>query len=146
MSFRALLCLPSRFLVIGDLFIDLQDTGLELATLDESTSNDKILCHLRSKLESVLERSDKNSVLERSDKNGDLWHSKFQNCLGALADRRHDRVQKWLCCNTAIFSGSNDVQKLQLEAVLVLAELKHGLCVCGCKCFVCYWRCVPPSL
>ena len=39
-------------------------------------------------------------------------------------------------------SSSNDVQKLQLEAVLALAEFKHGLSVCGCKCSVCFWRCV----
>jgi len=47
-----------------------------------------------------------------------------------------------ICCNTAEFSGSNDVQNLQLEAVLSLAELKQGLVVCGCKCSVCFWRCV----
>ena len=53
---------------LGDLFIDLQDTGLELVALDDTTSNDKILCHLRSRLESVL---------ERRGKDGDLWNSKF---------------------------------------------------------------------
>jgi hypothetical protein len=118
---------------LEDLFIDLQDTGLELAALDESTSNDRILSHLRSRLESVL---------DRRGKNGDLWHSKFQEFIEALADRRSDRVQRWLRCNTAEFSGSDDVQKLQLEAVLSLAKLKQGLSVCGCKCSVCFWRCV----
>jgi len=34
------------------------------------------------------------------------------------------------------------LQKLQLEAILSLAELKQGLSVCVCKCFVCFWRCV----
>ena len=111
-------------LEVGDLVINLQDTGLELAALDESTSNDRILCHLRSILESVF---------ERRGKNGDFWHSKFQDLLVALADRRRDRVEKWLCCNTTEFSGNNDIQRLQLEAVLVLAEVKQGLSVCGCK-------------
>ena len=100
---------------LGDLFIDLQDTSLELAALDDTTSNDKILCHLRSRLESVL---------ERRGKYGDLWHSKFQDFLGALTKRQHDQVQNWLCSNTAEFSSSNDVQKLQLEAFLDLAKLK----------------------
>ena len=62
---------------LGDLFIDLQDTRLELVALDDTTSNDKILCHLRSRLESVL---------ERRGKDGDLWHSKFQDLLGALTE------------------------------------------------------------
>ena len=66
---------------LGDLFIELQDTGLELAALDESTSNDQILSHLRSILESVL---------DRRGKTGDLWHSKFQDFIDALADRRSD--------------------------------------------------------
>ena len=32
---------------LGDLFIELQDTNLELEALDESTLNDRILCNLR---------------------------------------------------------------------------------------------------
>ena len=118
---------------LGDLCIDLQDIGLELAALDESTSNDKILCRLRSRLEYVL---------ERRGKNGDLWNSKFQDFLGALIERWHDHVQKWLCSNTAKFSSNNDIKKLQLEAILALVELKQGLSVCGCKCSECFWRCV----
>ena len=55
---------------LGDLFIDLQDTGLEFAALDDTTSNDKMLCHLRSRLKSVL---------ERRGKYGDLWHSNFKD-------------------------------------------------------------------
>lgn len=120
-------------IVHGDLFIDLQDTSLEHAALDESTSNYQILSHLRSRLESVL---------GRKGETDDLWHSKFQDFIKALADRRCDRVQKWLHCNTTEFFGNDDVQKLQLEAVLALAELKQGLSVCDCKCFVCFWRCV----
>ena len=115
---------------LGDLFIELQDTNLELAALDESTLNDRILCNLRSRVESVL---------ERRGKNGDFWHSKFQDFLVALADRRRDRVKKWLRCNIEEFSGNNNVQKLHLEAVLVLSELKQRLYVCGCKCSICFW-------
>eukprot|EP01018_Ginkgo_biloba_P007841 Gb_06198 [translate_table: standard] len=118
---------------LGDLFIDLKDTALELVTLDESMGIDKILSGLRSRLENVL---------ERKGGNGDLWHSNFERFLLALADRRCVRVQQWLSCNTAEFSGSNNVQKLQLEASAALAELKQGLSVCGCKCSVCFWRCV----
>ena len=74
------------------------------------------MCNLISRLESVL---------ERIGKNGDFWHSKFQDFLVALADRRCDRVKKWLHCITVEFSGNNNVQKLHLEEVLVLAELKQ---------------------
>ena len=102
-------------MVIGDLLLDLQDTGLELAALDESTSNGKNLYRLRSKLECVL---------ERRGKNGYFWHSKFLDFLMALSDRQRDHVEKWLHCNTAEFSGNTDVQNLQLEAILSLAELK----------------------
>ena len=75
-------------------------------------------------------------------KYGDLWHSKFQDILGELTERRHDRVQNWICNNTTEFSSSNDVQKLQLEVVLALVEMKRGLSVCGCNCSVCFWWCV----
>lgn len=102
-------------MVIGDLLLDLHDTGLELAALDESMSNGKILYCLILKLECVL---------ERRGKNGDFWHSKFLDFLVAFSDRRHDSIEKCLHCNTAEFSGNADVQKLQLEAILSLAELK----------------------
>jgi hypothetical protein len=85
-------------------------------------------CHLRYSA----------SILERS-KNGDFWPSKFQDILVALADRQHDRVERWLCCNSAEFPRNNCIQKLQLEAVLALAELKQGDSVCGCKCSICFW-------
>ncbi|GLJ12791.1 hypothetical protein SUGI_0197900 [Cryptomeria japonica] len=117
---------------LGDLLIDMQDTGLELAPTEESMSNDKILSDLRSRLDTVF---------TKRGVNGDQWHSMFQRFLGALIDRRCDRVQRWLCSNTTEFTGNHDVQKLQLETVAALAELKQGLSVCGCKCSICFWRC-----
>ncbi|KAH9301320.1 hypothetical protein KI387_012903, partial [Taxus chinensis] len=117
---------------LGDLLIEVQDSGLELAPTEESISNDKVLSDLRSRL---------GTIFKRKRVNGDQWHSVFQSFLGDLIERRCDRVQKWLCSNTAEFTGNHDVQKLQLEVVATLAELKQGLSVCGCKCFVCFWRC-----
>ncbi|GLJ12793.1 hypothetical protein SUGI_0197940 [Cryptomeria japonica] len=118
---------------IEDLLIDVHDTGLELAPAEESISNDKILSDLRSRLDSVF---------KKRGLNGDQWHSMFQCFVGKLIDRRCERVQSWLCSNTTEFAGNHDLQKLQLEAVAALAELKQGLSVCGCKCSVCFWRCV----
>ncbi|KAH9320477.1 hypothetical protein KI387_015116 [Taxus chinensis] len=125
--------IPDVPIELGDLLIEVQDSGLELAPTEESISNDKVLSDLRSRL---------GTIFKRKGVNGDQWHSVFQSFLGALIERRCDRVQKWLCSNTAEFTGNHDVQKLQLEAVVALAELKQGLSVCGCKCFVCFWRCV----
>lgn len=122
--------------VVGDSSWNIKDSGLCLSpcTLSENpvTIRD-VISQIRSKLEMVL---------PRNGSNGEEWHSLFESFLEALADRRHCRVQKWISSNTTDFCDSDEVQRLQLEANLALGEVKHGLSVCGCKCSVCFWRCV----
>ncbi|GLJ58290.1 hypothetical protein SUGI_1429010 [Cryptomeria japonica] len=44
--------------------------------------------------------------------------------------------------NTTDFCDDDEEQRLQLEANVALGKVKQGLSVCGCKCSVCFWRCV----
>ncbi|KAH9326648.1 hypothetical protein KI387_006826, partial [Taxus chinensis] len=64
---------------LGDLLIEVQDSGLELAPTEESISNDKVLSDLRSRI---------GTIFKRNGVNGDQWHSVFQSFLGALIERR----------------------------------------------------------
>ena len=43
---------------------------------------------------------------------------------GAFDGIQGDYIEMWLCCNTAELSRKICVQKLQIEAVLALTELK----------------------
>ncbi|KAH9295262.1 hypothetical protein KI387_038850, partial [Taxus chinensis] len=55
---------------LGDLLIEVQDSGLELAPIEESISNDKVLFDLRSRL---------GTIFKRKGVNGDQWHSVLFN-------------------------------------------------------------------
>ncbi|GLJ34389.1 hypothetical protein SUGI_0691410 [Cryptomeria japonica] len=122
--------------VVGDSSWNIRDSGLYLSPCTESetplTIRD-IFSEVGSKLEMVL---------PRNGSNGEDWHSSFERFLEALADRRHARVQQWISSNTTDFSDNDEVQRLQLEADVALGKVKQGLIVCGCKCSVCFWRCV----
>ncbi|GLJ33822.1 hypothetical protein SUGI_0679990 [Cryptomeria japonica] len=127
---------PDFPVVVGDISWNIKDSGLSLSPCTESATPITVrdtLSQIRSKLEMVL---------PRNGRSGDEWHSLFQKFLEALADRRRDRVQQWISSNTVDFSDSDEVQRLKLEANVALGEVKQGLSVCGCKCSICFWRCV----
>ncbi|KAH9289235.1 hypothetical protein KI387_033352, partial [Taxus chinensis] len=128
--------IPDFPVVVEDLSCDIKDSGLYLTPTNDSSISVTIrdvLSQIRSRLEMVL---------PRKGTNGEVWHSIFENLLEALSDRRHDRVQQWISSNTMDFRDNDEVQRLQLEANVVLGKVKQGLSVCGCKCSVCFWRCV----
>ncbi|KAH9289231.1 hypothetical protein KI387_033348 [Taxus chinensis] len=127
---------PDMPLAIGDLALNTRDSGLFLApSKDPSTATS--IRDLLSQLSSRLE-----AVLPRKGNNVDSWHSTFENFLKAVAERRRDRVQLWISTNTMDFFGNEDVERLQLEADVLLGKVKQGLSVCGCKCSQCFWRCM----
>ncbi|KAH9309559.1 hypothetical protein KI387_037470 [Taxus chinensis] len=128
--------IPDSPIFVGDLSCDIKDSGLYLTPSNDSllfVTIREVLSQLRSSLELVL---------PRKGRNGEEWHSMFENFLESLAERRQDRVQKWISANTVEFSDNDVVQRLQLEASVALGKVKQGLSVCGCKCSVCFWRCV----
>ncbi|GLJ34388.1 hypothetical protein SUGI_0691360 [Cryptomeria japonica] len=128
---------PDMPLVVGEsVLINIRDSGLSLAPSKESSTSSSIrdlLAQLRLKLEAVLPRKGSNI---------DSWHSMLERFLSAVAERRRDRVQRWISSNTVDFSGNDEVERLVLEADVILGKIKQGLSVCGCKCSQCFWRCV----
>ncbi|XP_059065183.1 uncharacterized protein LOC131038022 isoform X2 [Cryptomeria japonica] len=128
--------IPDFPVAVQDISWNIKDSGLCLSPLKESatlvTVTD-VLSQIRSKLEMIL---------PRNGRKGDEWFSLFQKFLEALVDRRCHRVQQWIKSNTTDFCDSDEVQRLQLEANVVLGETKQGLSVCGYKCYLCFWSCV----
>ncbi|XP_057849508.2 uncharacterized protein LOC131060346 [Cryptomeria japonica] len=129
---------PDFPVVVGDSSWNTNDSGLILSPCTTTKSETPVtirdvFSQLRFKLEKLL---------PRNGSNGREWHSLFESFLKALVDRRHYRVQQWISSNTTDFLHNEEVQRLQLEANLALGKVKQVLSVCGCKCSVCFWRCV----
>lgn len=82
------------------------------------------------------------TVVKRPITKDEDWHLQFDQFLAAVGRRRSDRVLQWLDSNTKEFKDDGDVQKLRLEAVTMLAEVREKLSVCSCKCQTCFFRCV----
>ncbi|KAH9323263.1 hypothetical protein KI387_017902, partial [Taxus chinensis] len=108
--------IPDSPIFVGDLSCDIKDSGLYLTPSNDSllfVTIREVLSQLRSSLELVL---------PRKGRNGEEWHSMFENFLESLAERRQDRVQKWISANAVEFSDNDVVQRLQLEASVALGK------------------------
>jgi hypothetical protein len=66
----------------------------------------------------------------------------LESFIRALVLRRKVRVLKWITSNTMDFTTEGDIQKLQLEAIALLADVQQNLRLCSCKCERCFLRCV----
>ena len=44
-----------------------------------------------------------------------------------VAERRRDRVQRWISSNTMDFCDNDEVERLVLEADVILGKIKQGL-------------------
>ena len=111
-------------LVAGEsVLINIRDSGLSLAPRKESSTSSSItirdlLAQLRLKLEAIVPRKGSNIY---------SWHSMLERFLSAVAERRRDRVQRWISSNTMDFCDNDEVERLVLEADVILGKIKQGL-------------------
>mmetsp|Transcript_22245 Transcript_22245/g.37245 ORF Transcript_22245/g.37245 Transcript_22245/m.37245 type:complete len:1360 (-) Transcript_22245:841-4920(-) len=110
----------------------LVDTGLLLRRGDMSD------VELMAPLRHYFERH----VLPRTHANFKEWHSRFQQFLDVIVERRKTRVQAWVDLNVKEFPLDGDVQMLKHEVTTELTNLSRIWTLCGLKCDRCYYACL----
>ncbi|KAH9330766.1 hypothetical protein KI387_002874, partial [Taxus chinensis] len=88
---------PDFPVAVDDFSSNIKDSGLYLSPCEESS----IFATIRDVLSEL--RSSWELILPRNCSNGEVSHSMFKNICESLAERRQDKVQKWIRANTAEF-------------------------------------------